>query len=156
MVKSKNLLDKRWKIVALYATVTFAVFGGFFYWVTWSGSTDNIRSVADQFKAPSSWVLEGESITPPANVCFVGPCPAMGRTWKTDKIIDSETLRKILAESSWTNVKLRDSDCIKEGEEISFADACSAHGRVGEYDVAITTIFDDPVLNTTTLTLHLR
>lgn len=155
MVKLKNLLNKRWKVVALYAAVTIAVFGSFFYWATWSGSTDHIKSVADHFKAPSSWKISSETIVRPANLCITGPCPSMGRTWVTPKAVGHEALTSVLSESGWGEVMI-ENGCYEEGDVIDLSDACAAQGHIDGYDVTISTKFNDPILKSSTLTLYLR
>ncbi len=128
-------MSKRWRKIMLFVILPIMVIGSFLYWATWSGSTDDIERVADQFKVPSTWTLVDSSAEPPQTICLTS-CPRLSRTWKVTEAITHDQFDTILEQSGWSAVTL-DQRCLPENIEDSPKASCGANGEVEGYDVSI-------------------
>ncbi len=125
-------MNKRWKKIVLYAAaLIIAALAVFVYWITWTGNTDHIESVADQFKADSSWELVSDHVKPPKTVCIEGGCPSLNRTWITSKPLTQDELSDVVKRSGWNDVK------IEKGCEPRKDSVCPVRGTVDKYEVVI-------------------
>lgn len=100
----KQLMSRqrnRWKIGSVVIIAVFVSGVLLFGWLFHVGSTDEITSVANQFKADPTWQLEDEHIEPPATICFDVACPSVSRTWKTPQLVTEEELSHVLRQSEW-------------------------------------------------------
>ncbi len=130
-------MNKRWKKIVLYAAaLIIAILAIFVYWITWTGSTDHIESVADQFKADSSWELVGSYADPPRTVCLQGGCPSLDRFWTTPEPITQEELARILELSGWEGV-LPKQECLDDAKNNPAKYVCPVYGDVDKYSVSI-------------------
>lgn len=154
MVKSRNLLNKRWKLVTLYVVISISVFGGLFYWVTWRGTTDHIVSVADQFKVPEAWKLAQTSTKPPQSICIAQKCPNLSRIWTTPAAITQESLLSIVSKSGWAEVTVEDG-C--ESAKKTYGDhVCTLRGHVDGYDIVVRVTENNQSFNKPTVSLHME
>ena len=135
--------------LAAIAVAVLLIVGGFF-WLTWSGSTKDIESVANQFKADSSWKLVSSSVTPPRTLCIGQSCPNLSRKWLASKTVTESDLKKVLLSSGWSNVKIENQNCM-EGSQF-----CTADGKVNQYTVQIYTDSNDSGYKKPSVALYLR
>lgn len=125
------------KIAIILGSLLAILFISLAFMLFWEGNTKEIISVADEFKAPSSWRLKSEMIRPPKVVCLDGgTCPEVARLWTSDKQLTKEDFDKILKDSGFTfPIK---GDCLapsnSAGDSIYL---CDASGVVRNFDVSI-------------------
>lgn len=81
-------VKKAARITIISLVVVFVVAGVVAWAATWTGSTKDIRAVADQFRPPASWQLVDEMIEPPRMLCLQDvACPSLHKSWKTSHIV---------------------------------------------------------------------
>ena len=141
-------MKKNYKLT-LFIGLPVVIIAGLVYWLSWSGSTDHIKSVANQFKPDSSWKLVSETIRPPQTLCIGMTCPYLARAWTMEKPIDQAELSKILQDSGWTDVKV-EQECVDAKKETGRIHTCSVRGKVDRYSIIIyaddsdSSIYDSP------------
>lgn len=147
-------MKKKYKLALLIGT-PIAIIAGLVYWLSWSGSTDHIESVANQFKADSSWKLVDKTSRPPQTLCIGMTCPYYQKVWTTGKPVTQDELLQILRRSGWNNIQI-DDYCLTLKAETSQAYLCSAYGYVDKYSVRVSVDGDNPVLRQPVVTISLE
>jgi hypothetical protein len=107
------------------------------YWLTWTGSSKDIETVANQFKADSSWELKRNRVEPPRNICIDVKCPEVARTWTLEKTLSGDELINKLSMAGWTNVELENPACFERLKTTENNLSCSAYGEVEKYTVQV-------------------
>ncbi len=145
-------MNKRWKKIVLYAAaLIIAILAIFVYWITWTGSTDHIESVADQFKVPDSWELVRDHADPPRTLCIAQRCPNLVRTWSTPAPITQTEISDILNDSGWGHI-VPHKDC-EQSKTASGSNVCRMYGVVDRYKITISALTESPSLNKPTVSL---
>lgn len=150
-------MNKRWKRLILYALLPIVAIGGFLYWFTWTGSTDDIIRVADQFKVPSTWKLVSDHADPPRTICLDGSCPGLSRNWTTNDTVAEKYFTDIIKQSGWSNISLKPG-CLDDEYSTAKTHICNAHGKIEKYNVQIYIergIYTSPTDKSTRISLHL-
>ena len=126
-----HVSNKR-KNILITITAFLVVIIGFGIWFTWTGSTKDIESVANQFKADSSWKLASDYAEPPRNVCLnTGACPNLSRIWVTPEPLTQNELLSTVKRSGWDSVDV-EKDCQPRDDFV-----CPVSGMINEYKVVI-------------------
>lgn len=129
-------MKKGWRIFTIVAGIVVLMAASFLYWSTWEGSTEEIESVANEFKPNSDWEQVSSRVNSPQNICFDVRCPSVHKSWKTPQIISKNVLRETLTKSGW-NFEIQ-GDCQADprfgGSGVS---VCAAQGEVGVYRVKV-------------------
>lgn len=143
-------MDKKRNKLLLYVAVPICLIGGFLYWLTWTGSTAHIESVADQFKAPSSWKLVGSYSKPPSTVCLEGSCPSLSRTWTTPTPLTEEELSAVTKQSGWGDL-VTENDCESREDYV-----CPLRGTVSGYHIYVGVDKNDYLYKEATVSISLE
>ena len=147
-------MKKKQKII-VFAVLPIALVAGLIYWLSWSGNTDHIESVADQFQADSSWTLVDHYAVPPKTDCIAQVCPRLEKTWTTAEPITQEKLTDVLRLSGWDNVKV-DQGCIELRTNNPKPYSCPFYGQVNKYSVRIFANDSNSALNLPTISVSLE
>ena len=134
-------MSKKWIKISTYVILPLVIIGGFLYWATWTGSTDDIERVANQFKVPSSWKLIRSEVVPPKTDCIGMTCPRLSRTWEAPQKLTNSEVAGLVSKSGWTSVSLN-SDCLDRLNDSSRAYLCSFYGSVEKYTVRVSIDID--------------
>lgn len=138
----------------MFVVVPLVIIGGLIYWLGWSGSTDDIKSVASQLKVPSDWKLVQSNADPPRTICIAQKCPHLQRTWVVSGVITQEGISNLLRDSGWSQVVVEDL-CSNRNKVEGSDDLCRMYGPVDGYDVTIVPPSSNP-LDTQTVSLYIE
>ena len=120
---------------------------GFIIWFFHVGSTNEIESVANQFKPDTSWKLTTSDIQPPRTLCIDVECPRVLKQWESKTAITADDLSLLLKKSGW-DFRI-DGDCVLDnpnryGDSV---EVCSASGFINGYDVSVSVSSSNPPVN---------
>lgn len=147
-------MKKKYKLM-LFIGLPIAIIVGLIGWLGWSGSTDHIKSVADQFKADSSWKLVNESSAPPRTLCIAQVCPRLSRTWTTPTPVTQKQVLQILKKSNWNDISV-DLECEDTLENRNNPFICILHGHVDKYTLSVYIKEKNSVTHTPTVGISLE
>lgn len=103
-----------------------------FFWV---GSSNEIVSVANQFKPQPEWRLVSEHIEPPRTWCIDVECPSINRTWTLNHTITQQNLTEWAQKAGW-EISFEDG-CFERYSNGSQASSCWAHSTTREYSITL-------------------
>ncbi len=146
-------MNKKWRKILLFALPPVVIIGGFIYWLMWTGTTDDIEAVADQFQPDSSWTLVQSSSNPPATIC-ASACPSLTRNWTTKEPVTQDDLVDTVNRSGWGGVKIK-SSCNPE-DAASKGNVCGMYGQVDRYKVDIFVLTGSSKSDPPTVSIYLR
>lgn len=127
-------MKKAARITIISLVVVFVVAGVVAWAATWTGSTKDIRAVADQFRPPASWQLVDEMIEPPRMLCLQDvACPELVRVWSVNEKLTLKSFSDLLHESGWEFKIL--GDCELTTDMTGSVSLCHSSGNVGKYHV---------------------
>lgn len=147
-------MSKKWIKISTYIVLPLIVIGGFLYWATWTGSTDDIERVANQLQIPSSWKLVSSEVVPPKTDCIGMTCPRLSRTWETPHPVTRDEINKILANADWNEVR-PESDCQELSSSSSKAE-CWYYGQVGKYSVRVAPVYLNPGIDNPKVSIYIK
>ena len=148
-------MSKKWIKISTYVILPLVIIGGFLYWATWTGSTDDIERVANQFKVPSSWKLIRSEVVPPKTDCIGMTCPRLSRTWETPHNLTNSEVAKLITNSKWATIKV-DQDCIKHASDEFGAPTCSYNGVVEKYTIRVSSSDLDSISRKPSISLFMQ
>ncbi len=146
-------MNKKWRKILLFALPPVVIVGGFIYWLMWTGTTDDIEAVADQFQPDSSWTLVQSSSNPPATIC-ASACPSLTRNWDMDSTATQDDIINAVKRSGWADVKIRNG-CDPE-QVAQNGNFCTMYGFVEGYQVQIIALRSNSKSDPPTVSLHMQ
>lgn len=130
-------MKRVWKVIGIIAIIVAVLLAAFLYWTTWTGSSKEIETVANQFKPDPSWQQVTNQVIPPKTTCLDEECPSVHRRWKTNANLTKEEFRRVLEDSGW-NFNIED-DCQPSSNVSSSGgqSLCSVSGMKNGYSVRV-------------------
>jgi hypothetical protein len=144
-------VSQKRKNILITVTTFLVIIVGFGIWFTWTGSTKEIESIANQFKPDGFWTMKEASVTPPRNVCIDSVCPKVSKRWTIDRDVTGSDLDKMIKQANFKFSATGECDANSGG--MSSYILCKGHGDYNDYNIEVYTVRDSNKQNYTELIL---